>query len=238
MRGQGQFQAKVYHDTEILNSHSEQQTARTIEKTLPITPHENILRRFERIIIRRIYGPVRQGREWRIRNNEEIDNIIRKKDIVRFVKARRISWIGHVERMEDSRIPKRVMKEKIYTKRRRGRPKVRWLDDVQEDLRAMGIEGWRGKAAGGQGLRRAVEPSVGGGGGFETVASSDGLTAVATFWDATQLSLTDRYQRFGRTCHLQIKAKVLFCSGDQACSFIRQEAIHLPSYIAFYTLRY
>jgi hypothetical protein len=66
---------------------------------------ENILRRFERKIIRRIYGPVRQGREWRIRNNEEIDNIMRKKDIVRFVKARRISWIGHVERMEDSRMP-------------------------------------------------------------------------------------------------------------------------------------
>jgi hypothetical protein len=40
---------------------------------------ENILRRFERKIIRRIYGPVRQGMEWRIRNNEEIDNIIRKK---------------------------------------------------------------------------------------------------------------------------------------------------------------
>ena len=96
-------------------------------------------------------------------------------------------------------------------------------------------------STGGQGSRRAVEPGGGGGGGgggFEAVASSDGLTAVAIFWDATQLSLTDRYQRFGRTCHLQIKAKVLFCSGDQACSFIRQDAIHLPSYIAFYALRY
>ena len=67
-------------------------------------------------------------------------HIIRKKDIDRFVKARRISLIGHVERMEDSRMPKRVMREK------RGRPKVRWLDDVQEDLREMGIEGWRRKA--------------------------------------------------------------------------------------------
>jgi Holliday junction resolvase-like predicted endonuclease len=46
---------------------------------------------------------VRQGREWRTRNSAEIDNIIRKKDIVRFVKARRISWIGHVERMEDKK---------------------------------------------------------------------------------------------------------------------------------------
>ena len=68
------------------------------------------------IITLLIYGPVRQGREWRIRNTEEIENIIRKKDIVRFVKARRISWIGHVERMEDSRMPKRVTRKKIYTR--------------------------------------------------------------------------------------------------------------------------
>jgi hypothetical protein len=59
--------------------------------------------------------------------------------MVRFVKVRRISWIGHVERMEDSRMPRRVMREKIYTRRRRGRAKVRWLDDVHEDLREMGI---------------------------------------------------------------------------------------------------
>jgi hypothetical protein len=53
---------------------------------------------------------------------------------------------GYVETMEDSRMPKRVMKEKIYTRRKRSRPKVRWLDDVQEDLREMWIEGWRRKA--------------------------------------------------------------------------------------------
>jgi hypothetical protein len=48
--------------------------------------------------------------------------------------------------MEDSRMPKRVMREKIYTRRKSGRPKVRWLDEVQEDLRKMGIEVWRRKA--------------------------------------------------------------------------------------------
>jgi hypothetical protein len=49
--------------------------------------------------------------------------------------------------MEDSKMPKRVMREKIYTRiKKGGRPKVRWLEDVQEDLREMGIEGWRRKA--------------------------------------------------------------------------------------------
>jgi hypothetical protein len=69
-----------------------------------------------------------------------------KKDIVRLVDARRIRWNGQVERMENSRMPKRVTREKIYTRRKRGRPKVRGLDDVQEDLREMRIEGWRRKA--------------------------------------------------------------------------------------------
>jgi hypothetical protein len=51
-----------------------------------------------------------------------------------------MSWIGHVEIMEDSRMPNREMREKIYARRKKGRPKVRWLDAVQEDLREVGIE--------------------------------------------------------------------------------------------------
>jgi Holliday junction resolvase-like predicted endonuclease len=60
---------------------------------------------------------VGQGIEWRTRHNEEIDNILREEDTVRFVKGRRITWIGHVERMKDSRMSKTVMREKIYIPR-------------------------------------------------------------------------------------------------------------------------
>jgi hypothetical protein len=31
--------------------------------------------------------------EWRSRNKEEIGNVLRKEDRVRFVKGRRISWL-------------------------------------------------------------------------------------------------------------------------------------------------
>jgi hypothetical protein len=48
--------------------------------------------------------------------------------------------------MENSRKPKRVMRLRIYTRRKRCRPTVRWLDDVQENLREMGNEVWRRKA--------------------------------------------------------------------------------------------
>ena len=34
----------------------------------------------------------------------------------------------------------------MYKRQRRGRPRMRWLDGVIEDLASMGIGGWRGRA--------------------------------------------------------------------------------------------
>jgi len=43
------------------------------------------------------------------------------------------------------RNPKK-MTGKLYATRRRGRPKMRWVDDVSTDLREMGINEWRDRA--------------------------------------------------------------------------------------------
>jgi hypothetical protein len=67
-------------------------------------------------------------------------------------------WIGHVERMQDTVIPKKMLYGKLYATRRRGRPKIRWLDDVSMDLRKLGVSGWRNRARSREAWRRvAVE---------------------------------------------------------------------------------
>jgi len=49
-----------------------------------------------------------------------------------------------VGRMEGNRIPKRVLYVNLET-RLRGRPRNRWQDEVREDGRIVGGEGWQEK---------------------------------------------------------------------------------------------
>jgi hypothetical protein len=105
-----------------------------------------VLAVFERKILRKIYGPVKEKELWRIRRNDELEDIIKGENIVRFIKSQRIRWLGHIERMQDTAIPKRMLYGKLYATRRRGRPKTRCLDDVSADLRKMGINEWRDRA--------------------------------------------------------------------------------------------
>jgi len=75
--------------------------------------------------------------------NYELNDLIKNADIVRFVKSKRMAWLGYVMRMESKRIPKRVLEWKPTGRRNRGRPKKRWIEDIEEDIQIMGIRGWR-----------------------------------------------------------------------------------------------
>jgi hypothetical protein len=88
---------------------------------------------------------VKENGLWRIRRNNELEAIIKGQNIVRFFKSQRIRWLGHIERMQNNAIPKK-MYGKQYATRRRGRPKMRWLEDVYMDLRKMGVNEWRERA--------------------------------------------------------------------------------------------
>jgi hypothetical protein len=75
---------------------------------------------------------------------------LKGEDIVRFIKSQRIRWLGHVERMEENAMPKRMLKGRLYSKRRKGRPKMRWLDDVESDFKKMEVKGRKEKMRNGE----------------------------------------------------------------------------------------
>ena len=58
-------------------------------------------------------------------------------------KLYRLRWFGHVQRMGENRIPKRVLYMNLGTTRLRSRPRNRWHDEVREDGRIVGGEGWQ-----------------------------------------------------------------------------------------------
>jgi hypothetical protein len=64
-------------------------------------------------------------------------------DIVRFIKAQRIKWLGNVQRMDTSRIAKRILEWKPMGNRPLGRPRLRWLDDVCDDLKVLKVRNWK-----------------------------------------------------------------------------------------------
>jgi hypothetical protein len=85
--------------------------------------------------------PVAFVNVWRIRYSEDLNTLLKGEDIVRFIKSQRIRWLGHVERIEDDAMSKRMLKGRLYSKRRKGRPRMRWLDDVESDLNKMEVKG-------------------------------------------------------------------------------------------------
>ncbi|PSN56106.1 hypothetical protein C0J52_10651 [Blattella germanica] len=76
---------------------------------------------------------------WRIRKNSELRKLFGQPDIVVKIKQERIRWAGHVQRISETGTAKKVFIGKLEGRRRRGRPRKRWIDDVEEDLRKMGV---------------------------------------------------------------------------------------------------
>jgi hypothetical protein len=59
-------------------------------ETGTLTAKDENLHIFERLISRKIFGPVNSGNIWRMRNNMEVDKLIEGADIVRLIKTQRI----------------------------------------------------------------------------------------------------------------------------------------------------
>jgi hypothetical protein len=101
---------------------------------------ERLLIAFERRILRCIFGAVQENGEWRERYNHELCELFNETDIVKYIKINRLGWAGHVTRMGNNRTVKKVFNTKPIEIRKIGRPKLRWEDDVIQDIKSLGVK--------------------------------------------------------------------------------------------------
>jgi hypothetical protein len=98
---------------------------------------------FERKILRKIFGPTYENGFWRIKTNQQLDKIIKHKNIINFARAQKLGWLGHIERMKETKMVKAIHCWKPTSKRPTGRPKTRWEDDVKKDIQKLRVPNWR-----------------------------------------------------------------------------------------------
>jgi hypothetical protein len=99
---------------------------------------EQALLIFERKICRRICGPKYENGCWKSRTNRELEEMSKGENIVKWIKGQRISWLGHLQRMEEDRMPKKIFTQELEGTRR-GRPSRRWKDEVERDRQGLGV---------------------------------------------------------------------------------------------------
>ena len=94
---------------------------------------------------------------WRIKTNDELRHRMEQEDIIKFIKSQTLRWAAHVMRMENTGTARKITEWTPYKTRPAARPRLRWLDRVEEDLKRMKIVGWRAKVEDRQEWNRIVE---------------------------------------------------------------------------------
>lgn len=85
-------------------------------------------------------GPTKErDGTWRIKTDYQLNNLIRNKHISNYVKAQRLSWFGHVDRLTNDRKVEKLYYWKPMSRRLAGRPEIRLVNDIKGDLRIMGV---------------------------------------------------------------------------------------------------
>ena len=67
----------------------------------------------------------------------------KRENIVKWIKGQRISRLGHLERMEEDKMPKNIFTQELEGTRRRGRRRKGWRQEVERDLQVLGVRRWR-----------------------------------------------------------------------------------------------
>jgi hypothetical protein len=84
----------------------------------------------------------RKLRIERIKNEyiKEIMGMKEKPDIIDIIERKRLQWYGHVNRMQEERLPKFIMEWIPGERRKRGRPRKTWMESVRAAMKTRHLE--------------------------------------------------------------------------------------------------
>ena len=78
----------------------------------------------------------------RIKTNDELNILIKNKNITNYINAKRLSWFGHVCRMAKYSMVKKLYRWKPTTTRLAGRSKTKWENNMKKYLRIIKTNNW------------------------------------------------------------------------------------------------
>jgi hypothetical protein len=90
----------------------------------------------------------RISRKDKIRNNIIKQKMNVTKSLLDDIKTKQLQWYGHVQRMEEWRLPKEVMNWRPTGRRKRGRPKLSWAEGIRGLMGEKGLmeESWNDRS--------------------------------------------------------------------------------------------
>jgi hypothetical protein len=68
----------------------------------------------DRKVLRRIFGPTKNRDDTQRNKRDKLNNLSRNKNIIKYTKAQRLSWLGHIQRMANDRVLKNYMSGNRY----------------------------------------------------------------------------------------------------------------------------
>jgi hypothetical protein len=94
---------------------------------------------WERKILRKTCGPMCENVLWSIKMDQDICNKFKSAD----TEVHTLEWLGHVVRMDGEGTVKKLLVGRQVGHRKKGRLRLKWVDDVEVYLRRMGVKRWR-----------------------------------------------------------------------------------------------
>jgi hypothetical protein len=69
--------------------------------------------------------------------NDELYKVFKEPNIVQSIKVNRLNWLGHIRRMDESLLCRKLTFSQLEGSTKKWRPYLKWLVDVLQDLKII-----------------------------------------------------------------------------------------------------